>query len=522
MRSTFHGLEVSKRGLYAQQNSLNTVNHNIANANTEGYTRQRTTISATNPIEVPSWSRSTAPGQLGTGVEVTSIERVRENYLDRQYRNENKSLGEWEIRSDSLDKIEAIVNEPSDTGLRKVIEDFWNSWQTLSQEPDNPTSRTVLKEKTIALTDSFNTIAEKLNNLTDDLNNSIAIEVNEVNSLTSQISKLNQEIYKVESLGDKANDLRDQRDLLTDQLSKLVNIDVTETSTGYTIMMGGTELVNGKDVTTVLSAGDIDGYISSGDLNSGEIYGYAYSRDNYVAQYRQQLDSMVQAIAYGEVTVTLPKGTILPIGSTVNGVTIDATNQLLTADTEVTVQGINGLHKLGYTLEEPLTTGEDFFTIKPGYTSLTAESIQLNPNIEQNVNKIAASTSYYTDAAGTQRVLKGNGELALAAAGIKNKTFTFDPALSGGLSSGTMDEFYQSIVGDLGVKAQEAKRQENNEEILIGQIDAMRQSVSGVSLDEEMANMIKFEKAYNASARIMTTMDEMLDKLINGTGIVGR
>ncbi len=522
MRSTFHGLETSKRALYTQQSALYTTGHNISNANTEGYTRQRVNMKATNPLENPAWTRSTAPGQLGTGVDAASIDRIRESFLDDQYRNESQAFGDWSIQRDTLEKLESIVNEPSDTGLRKVIEEFWNAWQTLSQDPDNPTPRGVLKERALALAETFNYTAQKLSDLSADLTKDISLKTTEANTLISQIAGLNDQILKIETLGSQANDLRDQRDLLTDKLSEIINIRVTETNQGYTISMGTTELVNGNQITTVLDAANMVNYAASGDLIGGQIHGMIVSRDRYVAQYQQQLDTMIQTIATGEVTVTLPKGTLLPIGSVVNGVTIDATNQELTADTQVTVAGINGLHKLGYTLEEPLTAGTEFFTIKTGHTGLTAASVQLNPDIGDNVNLIAASARFYTDSGGTQHVLKGNNELALAIGSMRDLKFDFDPALSGGLSSGTIDEYFQSVVGQLGVQSQEAKRQASNQEILVDQVDERRQSVSGVSLDEEMSNMIKFQHAYNAAARMVTTIDQILDKVINGMGVVGR
>lgn len=127
MRSTFHGLETSKRGLFAQQTAMNTTGHNIANANTVGYSRQVVNFTASRPIEVPGISSSTAPGQLGTGVNFSDIGRVRESFLDGQYRDQNQSLGNWEVQRATLGRIEEIINEPSETGMSSVLDDFWNS-----------------------------------------------------------------------------------------------------------------------------------------------------------------------------------------------------------------------------------------------------------------------------------------------------------------------------------------------------------------------------------------------------------
>lgn len=156
MTSTFHGLETAKRSIFTTQTALNTTGHNISNANTVGYSRQRVNFSAARPIEAYGYSHSTAAGQLGTGVEATSITRVRDKFLDSQYYSEYKWLGNYTVQTDTLDKLETIVNEPSDTGLQTVISNFWNSWSDLSKTPESSDGRAVLVEQTKAMMDAFN------------------------------------------------------------------------------------------------------------------------------------------------------------------------------------------------------------------------------------------------------------------------------------------------------------------------------------------------------------------------------
>ncbi len=525
MRSTFTGLEIAKRSLFAQQTAQQVTAHNIANANTVGYTRQSVNLIASRPIEAPGLQRSNTPGQLGLGVEFDAINRIREGFLDHQYYNENKALGDWTVRSDMLEKLEAIVNEPSDTGVRKVLENFWNAWQDLSKEPENLTARAALKESALALTDAFNHMSKQMSDLSADITDNINVRITEVNTKVSQIAVLNNEIFRIEGLGDNANDLRDQRDLLVDELSRNINISVNETSSGYNIKMGNIDLVNGIAVSTVLDAQTMADSIQSGDLDSGQIHGLFVSRDQYAADYRKQMDTMVKTLVEGSVKVTLPKGTVVPEGATINGVTYTGSvaSRTLAADTETVVNGINGMHELGYTFSNPPKTGIPFFTLKDGATEFTAESVTVNPDIADNVSNIAASLRVYDDN-GTESVVKGNNDLALAIAGFRIQRFNFDPAATGDtpLTSGTFDEFFRAFVGQLGVQTEEAGRQKDNQTVLVNQVDSRRQSVSGVSLDEEMASMIKFQHAYNAAARIMTSFDEMLDKIINGMGVVGR
>jgi flagellar hook-associated protein 1 FlgK len=526
MRSTFTGLETSKRSLFVQQAALQTTGHNIANANTQGYSRQVVNMVASAPLEAVGLMRSAVPGQMGQGVEFDHINRIRDGFLDTQFYNENKSLGEWTTRKDTLEKLEAIVNEPSDTGIRQVIEGFWNAWQDVSKEPDNLTARAALKEKALALTDAFNHTGKQLDELSKNLTDNINVKVNESNTLLGQVASLNNQIFKVEGLGNDANDLRDQRDLLIDNLSKIVNINVTESSGGYTVRSGSIELVNGNSVTSTLTNESVIQSVGSKDITSGEIYGMAVSRDQYLASYKFQFDSMIKALVQGKVTLTMPKGAVIPQGTTLNGLLYTGTieQRTLASDTKVTVQGINGVHQLGYSLEDPPQSGIPFFTLKDGATEFSANSITVNPDIVKKVATIVASSRVFTDTDGSVKVVRGNNDIALGLASFSNQKFDFDPSANGTplLTSGTFDEFLRAVVGQLGVQSQEAIRQETNQQVLVDQVDSRRQSVSGVSLDEEMANMIKYQQSYNAAARALTTFDEMLDKVINSMGLVGR
>jgi flagellar hook-associated protein 1 len=530
MRSTFHSLETARRSLFTQQTALSTVGHNIANANTEGYSRQVVNMTASRPIEAVGLMSSNAPGQLGTGVEFTSITRVREKFLDDQFRNESKSLGSWTVQSDTLDKLESIMNEPSETGIRTVLDNFWKAWSDLANNPSDVTGLKIVRENGMALAEAFNYTSKKLEDLGNDLTNNVSIKAQEINSMLTSISSLNGEIQRIEGLGNDANDLRDQRDLLTDKLSKNLNISVQETPQGYTINMGGTNLVTGQTVTPVTVDSLEDAY-STGTLNSGEVYGMFYSRDTYVADYKSQLDTLANTIANGEMQVKVPKGSVLPVGSTVTQVNSDGTYTSISitdANKEITdaegitllVDGLNGLQKLGFATTDTLQQGIDFFTFKTGSTEITAASITVNPIIVQDPSRIA--TSMRTEGTGAAtKVIKGNNTLALITSELKNTNFTFP--LSGGSNlKGTIDDYFGSIVGQLGVQSQEATRQLNNQNSLVTQVDGNRQSVSGVSLDEEMSNMIMFQHAYNSAARFMTTIDQILDKVINSMGVVGR
>ncbi|WP_123042225.1 flagellar hook-associated protein FlgK [Cohnella candidum] len=510
MRSTFHSIETAKRALFTQQAAIQTTGQNIANANTVGYSRQTVNMQATRPIEAIGMTHSTIPGQLGTGVEFTSITRIRDSFLDNQYRNQSQDQGKWSVQADTLDKLEAIFNEPNDTGIRTLFDNYWKGWSDLAKDPENVTARKVLRENAIALTDSINLASKQLSDMNRDLTDNIGVKASQINTLVGNIANLNYEISKIAAYGDNPNDLMDQRDVLTDQLSKIVNITVTNTAQGYNINMGGTALVTGDQAITVDAAG-LEGAFGT-DLTSGELYGMLQSRDYYVKDYQKQLDTLANSLANGKFTVTVPAGSVLPDGITLDGKTYTGSDRTLKDPLTVTVNGVNELHRMGYPLSNPPTAGVDFFVSSDG-GPITAANLKLNPVIAASPDAIA--TSMRTD--GTpEQVVPGNNTLALLMANLKDTKISFSnpDGTTPLIASGTIDDFYRSLIGQLGVQSQDAQRQVDNQDSLLAQIDERRQSVSGVSLDEEMSDLIKYQHAYNAAARVMTTFDDMLDKII--------
>ncbi len=493
MPSTFHGIELLKRALYAQQAAMNTAGHNVSNAQTPGYSRQRVEMVTTPPIEMPGLNRSTAKGQLGTGVNVDAIRRLRDTFLDLQYRNENQYLGEWVVMQNSFDKLEVIFNEikASDdgfgTGLNRVFNEFWNAWQDLSRDPESLTAKIAVVQRGVALAETFNTMARQLNAFETDLEKQTVAKVTQANGLLEQIAELNRQIVKIQSMGQNANDLMDRRDLLVDELSGLMNIEVNEDALGgYEIVLSRSDDGTGNPILLVPANGDMtqvakfefdttnktlrvknvaDLYvIGSGPQNitepSGEIFGYLKSIEK-VQAYHEKLDELVQIFLEGDIVVD-----------------------------GVTYQGINGLYNAA--------TGNDLFS---GDTAADIAFI-VDPD------DLAASGS---------TVFSGYGELARVIAQLRNTLFD-----DGTGNEAILADRYNGIVGKLGIESQEAQRRVKNHQLLVDQTNVLRQSVSGVSLDEEMANLVMFQHAYNAAARAVTVMDQMLDKLINGTGIVGR
>jgi len=468
MSSTFFGLEIAMRSLRAHQRALDVTGHNVANANTPGYTRQRAVLATTEPFPMPAYNRPLTTGQLGTGVTVESILRVRDAFLDTQIRKESLSLGEWEAVEGALQQMEVIFNEPSDAGLSKVMGEFWGAWQELSKNPESLVARASLREQSVTLADAIKHIYVQLDELRSNLDGNVEIKVDQINTIARQIRDMNEQIIKIESTGDNANDLRDKRDLLLDELSKIINSTAVESDKGGVVVyIHGKPLVSDTDITELttqvnpLNDGLLD-VVWSDDLSlvqieKGNLKGILNARDSYIPHYMNELDSL--------------------------------TSTLITE--------VNNLHNAGFALDGA-TTGLDFFT------GTGAADISVNP-VFSDLTLIAAS----------QGGEAGDGLNALLIGQIKD-------ALTMSGNTATFGDFYKSMIAVLGVESQEATRLVANEKLLVEQLTNRREAVSGVSLDEEVINMLKYQRGYEAASRMVTVMDEMLDRLINGTGHVGR
>ena len=224
--STFMGLETNKRGLFTQQSALYTTGHNISNANTLGYSRQRVNMQATAGFPGTGLNAGTMPGFLGTGVEAGSIQRIRDSFVDQQFRQESNKLGYWESRSQAISQMEDVLNEPSAFGLSKSLSEFWQSLQDLTVNPENGGARAVVVQRGIAVADSFNYMHKSLTEIQTNLGTEIGVATGDVNSILKQISELNNQIQQVEPNGYMPNDLYDARDTLLDELSTFFPIEM--------------------------------------------------------------------------------------------------------------------------------------------------------------------------------------------------------------------------------------------------------------------------------------------------------
>src|SRR5690349_19295891 len=440
--STFMGLETSLRGLLAQQQALDTTSHNIANASTTGYSRQVAVFQASPAYTMPGVTTAPAgQGQIGTGVDVVGYQRIRDAFLDTQYRAQAMLQGQAQANQDGLQQVQLAFNEPTDSGISSLLSNYWGAWQNLSNNPEDMGTRQALAQSAASLADGFQSLSSQLTTLQTQT-------AQKVNNLGTQIAQLNLTISKITATGNSPNDLLDQRDLLVDQLSALGNVAVTNGANGSVdISFGGASLVTAGTSAT-LAESDLTG------LSAGKIQGLITLRDTTIPGYQAQLNTIASTLI-----------------------------------TKTNAQSAAGFDLSG-------TAGGAFFT------GTDATNIAVNPAVVSNPALIAASAT---------------GAVGDAGNALKMADMQTTPTIG----SATIDAAYTQLVTQVGADVQQATNQVDTTTALTNALQNQRQSVSGVSLDEEMTNLITFQRGYQASARALSAMDDMLDQLINRTGRVG-
>src|SRR5699024_1249254 len=476
MMSTFNGLEMAKQALFTQQSALYTTGHNISNANTEGYSRQRVNFEALPGYPSPSRNSPKMAGQLGSGVTAGHVERIRDKFLDSQYRTQNSRAEYWATNANALSRMESLLNEMDESGgLSEVLDDFWSSLSDLAGNPQNEGTRKVVANNGLAVAETFQYLSGSLQSIRKDLKSQIGSEdgtsgkLGDANSLLRQIDSLNKEISEIEPQGHLANDLYDKRDRLIDELSGIVNIQVSYEKSSPTSL----DIADGiAKIELVDKEGSpLDVVLLSKDQGPKE-FTVTYDSENEDGQSEGSYIDMLQDL-----------------------------DKMATAFAEE----FNKVHKEGYDLTGSETTSEtDFFIIGDD----GAASITVNKDILKNPDLIAVSANGET----------GNGDNAKKLQDVIDKALPSD-ALGKDTS---VKEFFEGVIVEVVVNTKEAIRQTENTDIQRARVENDRYSVSAVSFDEVVTNLLRFQHSYNDVSRSMTATDELLDKVINSMGIVGR
>ena len=602
MAGLFSTFNVAKSGMSAQQQVINTTSHNISNAATEGYSRQRAVLKT----NAPQTTTGSVAGQIGTGAQVAAIERIRDTFLDYQVRNENSIYEQYTTREKFLSEIEGIFNEPSDSGLSTQLGAFFDAWQELSKQPQSSNARTVVAQQALALTDLINSSYNKLQNLRNNAQDLMLSSVKNINSILSKLDDYNRQIVSVTASGNTPNDLMDKRDMLLDELSGKFNITVEKgLYNGVTVKPVDTngmvtpELIQADLTSTQARFSYVSGIEQDPSDPSGNTYKITYYKcgqtDN--EQSKQTLtvtgltpdklnDLKTNRILWADLDGTATRADGFPIR---NGDTIPASELMIFKPTTGEVAGnssiqadidtyIDGINKIAKTLafavnsihsgmqnpiDEKGTPGYDgmpFFVnadvaiydknmnMTNIYDILNSESginggnLTVNKEIIADVMKIKTRTTDFNYLTADQNTVdgEGDGSRALAIAKLRNTLIlvqdvgtnitnrnelftrggsTFSNSymtIENNISGMTLDSYFKNMTNTLGVQSKKAQDMVASQKNVLDALNQRRDSESGVSLDEEMANLIQYQHSYTANAKVISTVDELLDVVVNG------
>ncbi len=623
MGSTFSGIELGKRSIMAHTDAISTAGHNISNANTEGYSRQRVQMKEFDPLYKPDLERAERAGMIGQGIDVQSINRVRDEMLDQRITAQQNQESYWDTRSKYYTMIEQIYNEPDEVSVRSNMDKFWESWQELSVNPESHAARQAVVSRGESFADSIKSKWENLMGVGSLINSDIDSTVKQVNSYANQIAALNSEIVRSRGMGDNPNDLLDRRDLLVDKLSKLVNITTDQRdSDEFMVHLDGRVLVQGGVARNfeLVSLTDNNGYDKlvwadtreDASVSGGTLGALVELRDVDVRNEIQSLNTMamnfsdlvndVHRNAYGANNVTgLDFFTQHSFVENVNGnfdrdgdgnfdhsyiFRFTGTTKLnpqeqIGFEGVMTFSGPSGNVQVAYhptdtvetivnrindsngevkayldrnsnlvlkgttaqNMENPdfvIRHVEDSGFFLTGYSGILAESgeagaydyaqadavnslagaqfavspvlnpagyIEVNNVIKNDVKSVAAA---FRDDSGN--VNAGDGRAAVEIASIRNTKVMIG-------HERTLDDYFADSVTNVGLKGEQAENNLNSHMAVMNDLRAMRDSISGVNIDEELSDILKFQHGYNAAAKFVTVWDSLIDTVINRLGV---
>lgn len=623
MGSTFSGIELGKRSIMAHTDAISTAGHNISNANTEGYSRQRVQLKEFDPLYRPELERPERAGMIGQGIDVQSINRVRDEMLDQRITAQQNQESYWDTRSKYYTMIEQIYNEPDEVSVRSNMDKFWESWQELSMNPESQAARQAVVTRGESLTDAIKSKWENLMGVGSLLNSDIDSTVKQVNSYANQIAALNSEIIRSRGMGDNPNDLLDRRDLLVDKLSKLANITTDQRDPDeFIVHLEGKVLVQGGVARNfdLVSLTDNNGYeklvwadtredafVSGGTLGAlielrdvdirneiqslntmtmnfsdlvNDVHRNAYGANNvtgldfftqhsfvenvngnfdrdgdgnfdhsYIFRFTgtTTLNPQEQIGFEGVMTFSGPSGNVqVPyhptdtVETVINRINdsngevkayLDRNNNLVLKGT--TAQNVenpdfvirhvedSGFFLTGYSgiLSASGADGAYDFAHADAVNSLAgaqfavspvlnpAGYIEVNNVIKNDVKSVAAA---FRDDSGN--VNAGDARAAVEIASIRNTKVMIG-------HERTLDDYFADSVTNVGLKGEQAENNLKSHMAIMNDLRTMRDSISGVNIDEELSDIIKFQHGYNAAAKFVTIWDSLIDTVINRLGV---
>lgn len=623
MANSFAGIEIGKRSLMAHSTQIQTAGHNISNADTEGYSRQRVIVKSFEPIYRPDLERAMVPGQIGQGCDVESINRIKDELLESRIVEQKNVESYWETRDKYYSMIESVYNEPNDVSVRTNMDKFWQGWQELSTYPESDAARLAVVVRGQTLTNSIQQQYKSLRGIGDQINGDIEAVVKQVNDLSRQIASVNGEIVRSKGLGDNPNDLMDRRDLLVEKLSSLINVTVTQKDPDeFMVHTDGQIIVQGSLARQIETVGQLDnnGYGKlmwsdtklDAEFHGGTLGALVELRDKDIRTEIQSLNTM--ALNFADLVNDVHRNAIGKNNTTgldffvqhdfvenVNGnydrngdgvedtsyiFRMTGTNALKMQEQiglsgTMTINGASGNIDVAYfstdTVEDVINRINDSngevkayldrnsclvlkatsskgmenpdFVIRhvedsgmflTGYSGILQGSgadnaydfnranavdvlagaqfavspvlnpsayIEVNGLIQNDVSSVAAA---FKNSQGFAEPSDGRAAVEMAA--IRNTKIMIG-------SQRTFDDYFADTITNVGLKGEQAQNLLATQNKIMGDLRDLRDSISGVNIDEELADIIKFQHGYNVAAKFISVQDELLDTLINRLGV---
>lgn len=475
-------LSIARTALTTHQTALQTIAHNIANAETPGYSRQEVVLEANTPVRL-------SYGNTGTGVSVTTIIRKRDILLDDGFRSSNASLGTAEGRRDGLSSLEGIFGEPSEAGMSATLDAFWGAWSDLATSPNSGAARAVVQQRGAQVADLFNSYDAALTDQRSAAVERLSTTVDHINGLASQVAHLNGRIVSAETGGHSANDLRDERDNILDSLSRIAGTRVFAQNNGSTtVVIGNSNLVDGSSSTPLhlefvspvpppaVTPSDIPVRIRLGTSPDtlaplgGELKSVMEFANSDVPVLRSRLDTMASSL----------------------------------------VTAVNSAHSAGFTFDGntiPGTAAGDFFDAGTVTDPVRGGTMRLSAAVAADPANVASSSS--ADAPTDNMTARALTELRTTAGTV---SYTGPDGVS---ETGSFLGFFRTTVTKLGTQTRRAEDDTTIYTMLAEQADVRRQSVSGVSTDEELVQMLRVQQSYTAATKMIKVADEMLQTLLS-------
>lgn len=467
--STFGGiLSIARSAISAHQTTIQVVSHNVANAETPGYTRQRAMLQENWPAHLPQ-------GILGTGVTVTNVTQIRDTLLDISYRRDSSNAAGFGLRRDLLGQVEQVFHEPSENGLGATLDAFWNAWSDLANSPDNDVARQVVQQRGAQVADALRGHVIRLDQIRTDTVARLDRSLEQLNQYAGQVAELNRQIVIAESAGQTAGDLRDARNRTLDSMSKLASIQVLEQRDGgVAVVVANQTLVDGDSANSLTYSGTPPALQVSFKGSSDPIRGLGgelQAATDLLNQDYQQVRGRLDELARGVIAA------------------------------------VNTIHEGGWSPAEGVTdpppddwsgSGIAFFT------GTDAASIALSSAVATDPRAIAAGSVY----GGT-----ADNSVALQLAQLRDTAVSIGtpPAVT----TATLASHYRDTVTTVAMRTADASSASAAHEILAAQSEVRRQSVSGVSTDEELVQLMRSQQAYVAATRLISAVDEMAQALLN-------